>query len=516
MKKNLWILVAILALCNIMRAQGAEVSDSLKESKRLSDAVFYKYNYQSVDATGKDVVLSSLLVAWNPEEPNEDDGIESVHIYSHFTITSDDECPTSDLNLKESVLFSLLAKGSYGLAPVEEQNFISRCIIIAPDYEGYGITKDLAHPYLAQELTARQMTDAIDYGLKLYQKHVNDKRALQFKSDWRSFGFGFSQGGAVALAVQRRLEQQGMDEQLRYRGSIVGDGPYDLIATMRYYMEDDGDSYGTETDHRKGMNTMPMVVPMIIQGMLDTHPDMKNHKLEDYLTQQFLDTGIMDWIRSKQFTINNIHAKWYEQLQEGLETDERTYTNEQMAELFQSPQEDKVWARLDKLFTKQFYDYMSDASNFDNVPTEKGDVCKDLHRALADNSVASGWQPKHRIQFVHSKGDMVVPFANYLSFRDAHPGGEGDRYRIDDSVTPSDHIPVGTEFFLNLCATGTYGEVFLWLDEDPAATGISNPQLAVGNHQSPNAWYTLDGRHLNGKPTAKGLYIHNGKKVVVK
>ena len=176
MKKNLWILVAILALCNIMRAQGAEVSDSLKESKRLSDAVFYKYNYQSVDATGKDVVLSSLLVAWNPEEPNEDDGIESVHIYSHFTITSDDECPTSDLNLKESVLFSLLANGSYGLAPVEEQNFISRCIIIAPDYEGYGITKDLAHPYLAQELTARQMTDAIDYGLKLYQKHVNDKR----------------------------------------------------------------------------------------------------------------------------------------------------------------------------------------------------------------------------------------------------------------------------------------------------------------------------------------------------
>jgi hypothetical protein len=516
MKKNLWMLAAILTLCGVMKAQTAEVSDSLKQDKRSTDAVFYKYNYPSVDAEGKDVVLSSLLVAWNPEEPNEDDGIESVHIYSHFTITSDDECPTSEMNLKESVLFSFLANGIYGLGSDEDQNFISRCIIIAPDYEGYGVTKDLAHPYLAQELTARQMTDAVDYGLRLYNKHVNDKRALQFKSDWRSFGFGFSQGGAVALAVQRRLEQLGMDRELRYRGSIVGDGPYDLIATMRYYMDDDGNSYDTETDHHKGITTMPMVIPMIIQGMLDTHPDLKSHKLEDYLSQQFLDTGIMEWIKSKELTINNIHERWYEQLQEGFEADGRTYTKEQMEELFQSPKEDKVWAHLDKLFTTQFYDYLADASNFNDVPTEKGDACKDLHRALADNGVASGWQPKHRIQFVHSKGDMVVPYGNYLSFRDAHPDGEGDWYKIDDSVTPSDHIAVGTEFFLYLCTTGTYGEVFQWLDEDPASTGINDSQLSIVNYQFSNAWYTLDGRRLNGKPTVKGLYIYNGKKVVIK
>ena len=110
--------------------------------------------------------------------------------------------------------------------------------------------------------------DAVDYGLKLYQKHVNDKRALPFKDDWRSFGFGFSQGGAVAVAYQRYIEQHGLDEQLRYRGTICGDGPYDLIATMRYYIEDDGNSYGVETDHRKGINTMPMVIPMIIKGMI--------------------------------------------------------------------------------------------------------------------------------------------------------------------------------------------------------------------------------------------------------
>ena len=30
------------------------------------------------------------------------------------------------------------------------------------------------------------------------------------------------------------------------------------------------------------------------------------------------------------------------------------------------------------------------------------------------------------------------------------------------------------------------------------------------------AWYSLDGRQLVGKPAAKGVYIHNGEKVIVR
>ena len=36
------------------------------------------------------------------------------------------------------------------------------------------------------------------------------------------------------------------------------------------------------------------------------------------------------------------------------------------------------------------------------------------------------------------------------------------------------------------------------------------------NFTNSDAWYDLSGRKLNGKPTAKGLYIHNGIKVVIK
>ena len=35
-------------------------------------------------------------------------------------------------------------------------------------------------------------------------------------------------------------------------------------------------------------------------------------------------------------------------------------------------------------------------------------------------------------------------------------------------------------------------------------------------HSSLSEWYTLDGRRLSAQPTKPGLYLHDGKKVVVK
>ena len=35
-------------------------------------------------------------------------------------------------------------------------------------------------------------------------------------------------------------------------------------------------------------------------------------------------------------------------------------------------------------------------------------------------------------------------------------------------------------------------------------------------HSEADAWCTLDGRKLDGKPTQKGVYVNNGKKIVIK
>jgi len=34
--------------------------------------------------------------------------------------------------------------------------------------------------------------------------------------------------------------------------------------------------------------------------------------------------------------------------------------------------------------------------------------------------------------------------------------------------------------------------------------------------ETKSLWYTLDGKRLSGKPTQKGIYVRNGRKVVVK
>lgn len=38
----------------------------------------------------------------------------------------------------------------------------------------------------------------------------------------------------------------------------------------------------------------------------------------------------------------------------------------------------------------------------------------------------------------------------------------------------------------------------------------------ITHHPSPNTWYTIDGQRIEGQPTHKGIYITNGRKVVIK
>ena len=48
------------------------------------------------------------------------------------------------------------------------------------------------------------------------------------------------------------------------------------------------------------------------------------------------------------------------------------------------------------------------------------------------------------------------------------------------------------------------------------STGIISVSKESRSEAVSDAWYTLDGRRLDGVPTAKGLYIHGGKKVAIK
>ena len=85
-----------------------------------------------------------------------------------------------------------------------------------------------------------------------------------------------------------------------------------------------------------------------------------------------------------------------------------------------------AWANLDKILTPGFYSYMKNPDNFISAPALTGNAYEDMRYALESNNVCTGWKPQHRIQFAHSKGDMVVPYGNYLAFHNAHPHGLDD------------------------------------------------------------------------------------------
>jgi hypothetical protein len=516
MMKTRTILLLALLLAIGQRAW-AQASESLTFVDKTNWTSLYTFNYPSVGTQGEDVVLSAALVAWTPDDRKTDDGIESVHIFSHITITSDKERPsvTTGGSTERSAMMVITGR-TYGpyWGEGEHADYAGRCIIIAPDYEGYGLTKDKPHPYLQQRLTARQVIDGVNYGMQLYRKEVEQNSSLlPIKDDFRSYSWGFSQGGSVALAVHRHIEENNLAGSLHFQGSICGDGPYDLITTLRYYFDDNGDSYGGSTDHRKGIVTLPVVMPLIIKGMCSGNEHLAPYGIEEFLSQQMIDTGVLGWIDSKEFSTEDIVKKWYQQVKNGLEAGERKYTPEQMAELFETPKENVVWGRLEKMMTPACYEYLANPDNFITVPTEATNAMQALHIALAENSTATGWTPQHRIKFCHSKNDMVVPYGNYQTFRDAHTALEGNLFSVDDAFSDKDHVEAGSTFYQKLTIFKNYGATFNWLKGGP--TSIHAVWLTENDDPSDNAWYDLQGRQLSGKPTQSGIYItKKGRKVL--
>ena len=60
---------------------------------------------------------------------------------------------------------------------------------------------------------------------------------------------------------------------------------------------------------------------------------------------------------------------------------------------------------------------------------------------------------------------------------------------------------------------GGGSRLYIMWDEE---TGIGDAQRLILNSQPSVEWYSLDGRRLSGKPTQKGIYIMNSKKVIIR
>lgn len=409
----------------------------------------YTFNYPSIDKHGNRIILSSLMAFPYFTESNWNDGyrFNNIVIGCHCTITSNKECPSlypedgffkSDVNMMQ--YYASWGKGVR--KDMDDPAYYN--VLIMPDYEGYGVTKDRPHPYLYQELTARQVIDGVRYGIALFKQGRFTGKKESFSPQWaqrsdafrygKYFSVGASQGGSVAMAVQRFIEQNNLTEELPFKGSVCADGPYDPVATLRYYMRE-----SKVSGHEAGELTMPVAIALIIKGMLDTNPLMMKYKPTDFFSQLFLDTGILTIIADKQYPSLEMTT---DDVKEHLENLSK---NEKYKDMLTSDGR----AKLEYVLTPRGWDYMTKLAEYKELPDYE--EMNDLISALESNNLTKGWIPQNPVCLFHSLHDTVVPYDNCVSARDAF--NNKVTFYLDDRSTNSDHIDACTDFMFNAWGT---------------------------------------------------------------
>lgn len=133
---------------------------------------------------------------------------------------------------------------------------------------------------------------------------------------------------------------------------------------------------------------------------------------------------------------------------------------------------------------------------------------------------------------------------NWLISLSTNPGTDiyDGWYRIsEDTSYELTGLDSEKEYYVSVCAievkAGAMGMMYIVKQSEPARCSFVTRIEGAGEQEDPNGgeqeedpaaittiqqhsadtfWFTLDGRRLTDKPTRKGVYIHLGKKQVVK
>ena len=303
--------------------------------------------------------------------------------------------------------------------------------------------------YMSTEVSA-------EAGLNWFEKKIK-----KMNSNWSSVAIGYSQGGAVAAGVMRYCQQHGVSS-LRLKGAVCGDGPYDPLATLKNYIS-------------TNKLYMPVAPALLLKGMVDTDKDMKQLgcTYQDFVTEQFYQTGIFDMIQSKQKTTDDIQAALLKHSYQNGDNGGFTMMA-QTSDGFKpyTPKNEKGangkkisfkldngkgnnYCTVDQCFKPGVIAYFRDGKVTGEVPEAK---LKALEKALANNALTAGdFKPNTGLTFFHSVGDEVVPYCNYESVRNTWGSNtiKGVAYKSNTTL----HVATGAAFFTTYCGN-LVGELF--------------------------------------------------------
>ncbi len=387
----------------------------------------------SADGTSKDTVSGLISIPLKEE-------ILTAVLDCHHTIASNQETPSVQGETASAALLRSIA------------------CIIAPDYYGYGVTADKPHNYLCHKQNA---TNAID--LALIARHLFDSLEVKFDYD-ALFNFGYSQGGAVALAVHKEMEEnQELAEYLKFEKSYCGDGPYDVPATLEYV-------FGLEK------LPMPVILPLVIKGFLTGYPQYfaEGRKFSDFFNSNLIEAGLESWIDSKNYTTDEISTMML------------AVTNGK--------------STLDAFVNNDLLDPNSV-------------LRKEIESVAQATTVLTGWEATLPIKFFHAKNDEVVPFLNAENAIQSLGLNDDENSLFVGSIS-YDHVSFATSFYINAAIYDMYAFIL----EKPKDSGdffLPGPPSAVEELTKDEFDINAPSYDILGKPIKDrnyhGIIFQNGK-----
>ena len=406
-------------------------------------ALGYEYatiRYKSIDHNGKDVMLSTLVV-WPFNNIIADPDANNVIIGCHVTIGSNDERPTNYSKNSIGTDVGMLATCAISYLPGK----VYENLVIIPDYQGYGATHGEIHPYLSQDLTARQVLDGVRAGIKFYKEYLKHN----LEDNWTSLSTGYSQGGSVAMAVQRYVEKNNLTDEFNYKGSVCGSGPYDPIATLENYISTD-------------QLYMPVAAAMMMNSLCKTNPRlMGKYTPADFLTDAAMESGIIDMIDFKKKNTNEVNEALLKySLEFNLADTDKLCMYRKAKDNFYPYRKDTEDNYKWESGNKTSYAKTSDVIRPEVInwmigkqdPAHK-DKMEALVGALNDNVLYNNWTPATSTFLFHTPGDEVVPFVNYENCLAAWKGSENVKAFRSIGFTQT-HVSYGKLFYANHISTG--------------------------------------------------------------
>ena len=189
----------IETLLNLAKIAYPQVSEIISDVN--SGVIVYSVTYNTT-FKGEDVVASGLIAV--PSEP----GSYPVLAFQNGTNTLYADAPSV---FPEYQLYQLL-----------ECSASTGYIVVMADYLGFGVSEEIAHPYLHKESTVQTVVDIL-YALREFDEDI--AKDITVKNEY--FLMGYSQGGWATLALLDAMEND-YSADFNVAGCTCGAGPYDI------------------------------------------------------------------------------------------------------------------------------------------------------------------------------------------------------------------------------------------------------------------------------------------------